>query len=127
VKTKEITPLFSKGFITALLLMCLVASCKDDDTPDNVDCTGLTPTYTSDIKAILDASCAKSGCHNSADLANNMDLSTYANAMAISQQPRFLGAINHQSGFIAMPQDGPKLSNDKIELLTCWVENGSPE
>ena len=33
----------------------LLVSCKKEDSPDTVDCTGLTPTYTSDIKAILDA------------------------------------------------------------------------
>ena len=127
VKTIKFAALFNKSIFVALLMIGLAVSCKDDDTPDGVDCAGLTPTYNNDIKSILDTSCAKSGCHNSADLANNMDLSTYASAMPISQQPRFLGAINHQSGFIAMPQDAPKLSNDKIELLTCWVENGSPE
>lgn len=123
----QLTAPFFKASFTALALMVLVASCKDEDSPDTVDCTGLTPTYTADIKAILDASCAKSGCHNSTDLANNYDFSTYATASAISQGNRFLGAINHKSGFSAMPQDGPKLSNANIELLTCWVENGSPE
>jgi len=115
-----------KPLLLACFLIILAVSCKED-TADTVDCTGLTPTYTDDIKVILDASCAVSGCHNSSDLANNYDFSTYATASAISQGNRFLGAINHQGGFTAMPQNAPKLSKDKIELLTCWVENGSPE
>lgn len=118
---------FLKSVFTLFILFSLVASCKDDETPDTVDCTGLTPTYNNDIKAILDASCTSSGCHNSVDLANNYDFSTYATASAISQGNRFLGAINHQSGFMPMPQNAPKLSNENIELLTCWVENGSPQ
>jgi hypothetical protein len=105
----------------------LLVSCKKEDSPDTVDCAGLTPTYTSDIKTILDASCAKSGCHDATSMANNYNLSTYATAKPVSQNDRFLGAIQHKSGFNAMPQDAQKLSQDKIDLLTCWVQNGSPE
>jgi len=105
----------------------LLVSCNKEDTPDTVDCTGLTPTYTSDIKTILDASCAKSGCHDATSMANNINLSTYTSARNVSQGNRFLGAVQHKSGFMPMPQDGPKLSQDKIDLLTCWVQNGSPE
>jgi hypothetical protein len=116
------------GFLLlAGFCLILLVSCKKEDSPDTVDCTGLTPTYNSDIKAILDASCAKSGCHDAATMANNYDLSTYASASTVSQNDRFLGAVQHKSGFSAMPQDGPKLSQDKIDLLTCWVQNGSPE
>jgi hypothetical protein len=115
-----------KLLFPAVLLVSLMVSCKDS-TPDTVDCAGLTPTYTSDIKAILDASCAKSGCHNANDLANNYDFSQYATAAPISQGDRFLGAIQHKGGFSAMPQGQAKLSQDKIDLLTCWVQNGSPE
>jgi hypothetical protein len=121
---------FSSSIRVLFSVCCLIVlaiACKDDDTPDEVDCTGLTPTYTADVKAILDSSCAKSGCHNSSDLANNIDLSTYATASAISQEPRFLGAINHKSGFSPMPQDDDKLPTATIELLTCWVETGSPQ
>lgn len=120
-----LTNLLKTGF-AVLFLSLLVTSCKED-TPDTVDCSGLSPTYTSDIKAILDNNCTTSGCHNSSDLANGMDFSNYASASGISQGDRFLGAINHRSGFSAMPQNASKLSDSNIELLTCWVENGSPQ
>jgi hypothetical protein len=115
-----------KFVFPAYLVLFFLVSCSKDDTPDTVDCTGLTPTYNSDIKAILDASCAKSGCHDATTMANNINLSNFASASAISQEDRFLGAIQHKSGFTAMPQDGPKLADDKIQLLSCWVQNGSP-
>lgn len=115
-----------KASLTVYFLVILAVSCKkDEDDPTN--CSGITPTYTADVKPILDASCAKSGCHDAITKANNFDFSTYSTASAISQGNRFLGAIEHKSGFSAMPQDGPKLSDDKIQQLTCWVENGSPE
>ncbi|MEO6130463.1 MAG: hypothetical protein ABIQ02_01355, partial [Saprospiraceae bacterium] len=91
------------------------------------DCTGVTPTYTIDIKPILDASCAKSGCHDAQSHESGFDFSTHSEAKISSQAQNFLGAIQHASGFVPMPNDGPKLSSDKIKLLSCWVQNGSPE
>ena len=117
-----------KSFPIALVICFVIiwSSCGKEDI-DTVDCTGLTPTYTTDIKPILDVSCAKSGCHDSVTKQNGFDFSTYNTAKPISQGDRFLGAIQRKNGFRPMPDDGPKLSDSKIELLTCWVQNGSPE
>ena len=114
--------------LTVLVVICSVMwwSCGKESV-DMIDCTGLTPTYTSDIKEILDSSCAKSGCHDPVTKSNGYDFRTYNTAMPISQGANFLGAIQHKSGFIPMPMDGPKLSDSKVQLLTCWVQNGSPQ
>ena len=91
------------------------------------DCAGLTPTYTADIKPILDNSCAKSGCHDAATAEHGVNLSTYASASSVSQETRFLGVIQHKKGYPKMPDDGPKLPASQVELLTCWVQAGSPQ
>ena len=104
----------------------LVFSCKKDD-PNPVDCSGLEPTYTADIKQILDASCALSGCHDAITSQNGVNLSTYATAQSVSMEDRFLGVIRHDGGFTPMPYNQPKLNDATIQLLTCWVQNGSPQ
>ncbi len=91
------------------------------------ECIGFEPTYTADIKPILDGSCAISGCHNASSAQNGIVLSAYASAAAESLNDRFLGSIQHKKGYIAMPKDAAQLSQSDIELLTCWVQNGSPE
>lgn len=91
------------------------------------DCTGLIPTYTADIKPILDASCAKSGCHDAATAQEGVNLSTFASASAVSQEARFLGVIQHKNGYPKMPDDGQQLPASQVELLTCWVQAGSPQ
>jgi len=91
------------------------------------DCDGITPTYTADVKPILDASCAKSGCHDAITVQNGVNLSTYATASTVSQEERFLGVIHHRDGFPAMPFDGPKLPQAQLQILSCWVQNGSPQ
>ena len=106
-------------------LFFLISCTKDQNS--NFDCTGLTPTYTADIKQILNASCAKSGCHDAFSHQNGVDLSSYGGASDASRNSSFLGTIEHKSGFNPMPQDANKLSNDKIQLLNCWVQNASPE
>lgn len=91
------------------------------------ECSGLNPTYTADIKPILDASCAKSGCHNAATAKKGINLSDYSHASQISQEDRFLGSIQHKNGYDKMPNDAPKLPESQVQLLTCWVQNGSPQ
>jgi hypothetical protein len=118
--------LAAKASIIIIVSSMLWCSCGKESV-DVIDCTGLTPTYTSDINEILDNSCAKSGCHDLVTKSNGFDFSTYVTAMPISQGANFLGAVQHKSGFIPMPMDGPKLSDSKVQLLTCWVQNGSPE
>ena len=120
------TSSFSLPGLLVFFLVLLLGSCnKEEATP--IDCTGLVPTYTSDIKTILDAHCATAGCHNVYSHQDGIDLSNYQDASAASHNSNFLGAIQHKGGYEPMPKDLAKLSEGNIQLLTCWVQNGSPE
>ncbi|HZV70292.1 MAG TPA: hypothetical protein VFG10_12140 [Saprospiraceae bacterium] len=112
---------------TFLLAGILILPSCGKESIEMFDCTGSTPTYTIEVKPILDASCAKSGCHDTQTHENGFDFSSYGEARIASQTENFLGAIQHKGGFEPMPDDGPKLSADKIKILTCWAQNGSPE
>lgn len=110
--------------ISLVLLMAGVSSCTKQT---EFDCTGTTPTYTADVKKLLDANCATSGCHNASSKAKGIDLSSYSAAKSESSKSRFLGSIQHSSGYDAMPQGGSKLSDANIKIIYCWVQNNSPE
>ena len=117
---------FTRYILLVSGLFLLLASCnKEEVTP--LDCTGLTPTYATDIKTILDVNCAISGCHGPYSHQDGIDLSNYPDASAASHNSNFLGAIQHKKGYEPMPKDAAKLSEGNIQLLTCWVQNGSPE
>ncbi len=75
-----------KAALAAYFVVILAISCKKDEG-DSIDCAGITPTYTADIKPILDASCAKSGCHDAITKANNYDFSAYGTAVPSVGQP----------------------------------------
>lgn len=118
IKTKILSFIFVAGLV---LVAC------EKEPVDIFDCSGLNPTYTADIKPILDTSCAKSGCHNAATAKKGINLSNYASASDVSQEDRFLGAIQHKKGYAKMPDDAGKLPDAQVRLLTCWVQNGSPQ
>ena len=82
-----------------------------------------TITYTAKVKAIIDNNCASS-CHSARNHASGIDLSTYENVKAEAQKPRFMGSLNHASGFSRMPGMRPKLSDSTLLVLSCWIENG---
>ena len=89
------------------------------------DCTGQTPTYNNDIKAIYDANCATSGCHNASHHAAGIDLSSYS-AAASANNDDILGSVEHKSGYSAMPQGAGKLSDTQIKKIYCWMQNSKP-
>jgi hypothetical protein len=111
--------------ISLVILSATLGACTSKTT--EFDCTGSTPTYTNNVKAILNTNCATSGCHNSTSKAKGIDLSTYATAKSESNNSRFLGSIQHSSGYDAMPQGGSKLNDSLIKVIYCWTQNGSPE
>ncbi|MBL7813606.1 MAG: hypothetical protein JNL70_01285 [Saprospiraceae bacterium] len=113
-------------FLGAFALAMFLVQCTKDSV-DTVTCTGTTPTYTADIKAIMDASCAISGCHNASSKADGYDLSTYAGTSSAAGKNAFLGSVQHKSGYDAMPKGGSKLSDATLTKIACWVQNGTPQ
>jgi hypothetical protein len=110
--------------ILAVILLFSAFGCKH---VVEYDCTGVTPTYTQNIKPILDATCAGVGCHSGADAEGDIDLSNYAGASAASKKKNFMGSVQHLPLYHKMPQDADRLPDAQIHQLSCWIENGSPE
>jgi hypothetical protein len=118
----------NKSYLFALVLAIpfLFTQCKKDAV-ETFDCTGVAPTYTNEVKAILDARCATAGCHSAASKSEGVDLSSFAGAKSASAKSSFLGSIQHKSGYKSMPQGSAKLDDATIKVLSCWVQNGTPQ
>jgi len=116
--------MFKKITTSFLLAAILLGACKKENLV-TYDCIGLSPTYTATIKSILDANCAISGCHNASSKANGIDLSSYSGASTANSND-ILGAIEHASGYPAMPKGGSKLSTASRQAVYCWVQSGKP-
>lgn len=109
------------------LLICLTVvvisiGCKHEVIVKE-DCTGVNATYTNDVKAILDARCASSGCHNGSSSAAGVVLDNYDAAVSESKKDKFIGSIRHSSGYNPMPVGG-KLDDVSIKKIACWIQNG---
>lgn len=109
----------------ALPLAFFVASCGDDDPDDPNICNTSNLTYTNSIATILNSNCALSGCHGGASY--NGSMANYAEAAAFAAGGRIGGAINHDTGFEAMPQNAAKLSDCNIDKIEAWIAAGTPE
>jgi len=116
-----------KKVFRSLVVISVVASVllSCDKYQKGYDCTGQTPTYNNDIKAIYDANCATSGCHNSQYHASGIDLSTYSGATAANNDA-ILGSVEHSSGYSAMPKNAGKLTDTQIKKIYCWMQNNKP-
>jgi cytochrome c553 len=114
-------------FLGVFALVMTLIQCTKESAVDIATCTGTTPTYTADIKAIMNASCATSGCHNATTKESGYDLSSYAGTKAAAAKTAFLGSMQHKSGYDVMPRGASKLSDATLTKIACWVQNGTPE
>ncbi|SEK50411.1 hypothetical protein SAMN04487910_0677 [Aquimarina amphilecti] len=71
-------------------------------------------SFTTNIKPIIDNNCIR--CHGGNQAP---DLRTYENIRNNSERIRTEVVVNR-----TMPLGG-SLSNDQIELVRCWIENGA--
>lgn len=113
------------ALLTLVSSVMFFSQCKKEET-DVVDCSNVTPTYTANIKTILDANCATSGCHNSSSKKSGYDLSTYETAKTAAANKAFVGSVQHKSGYSKMPRGASKLSDADVKSITCWVQSGMP-
>ena len=109
-------------FLICLTVIVTSIGCKHEVIVTE-DCTGISPTYTNEIKAILDARCASSGCHDGNSSAAGVVLDTYNSAVSESKKDKFMGSIRHSSGYNPMPVGG-KLDDISIKKIACWIQNG---
>ena len=105
--------------ICFVALMLFMVGCKDKKlTPS---CNGDTPTYDNGISAIINAECNATTCHGTG--SSQAEFTTYAGmALAISN-----GNLEKK---VLVDQTMPKndfLTQDQIDLIQCWVDNGYPE
>lgn len=100
----------SRILLAALLLSATVIGCKKTQ---KVTCDGSAPTYNSYVKSIVDSKCVS--CHGS--------YSTYTRLSSITSNGQFEKEVLINQ---TMPEGG-SLSQDELNKLQCWVENGFPE
>jgi mono/diheme cytochrome c family protein len=108
-------------FLTVILGFILIASCGKDEPI----CSTTGVTYTNTIKSILDASCAKAGCHVTGSPVG--DMSDYDKTKAYFGVQKVVKAIKREAGVSPMPKTGDKLSDCQISQVEAWIAAGLPK
>lgn len=115
--------------LCTLALTSLTTSCYYDKkenlyppTSGGVSCDTANVSYSGTVKPILTASCI--GCHSASNASGGYNLGDHAGVTASSS--RLLGAIQHASGYSAMPKSAAKLSSCQIAQIEKWLNAGAP-
>ena len=114
--------------IIKLLLLAVIAlpACYYDNEEDlypQGECITTDISFAQDIVPIIQQNCYV--CHSAAVNSGSITLEGHANLVNYALNGRLMGAITHQSGFVPMPQNAPKLSECNIAKIQQWVTDGA--
>lgn len=116
-------------FFSFLVSVTILASCTSDSTSDLIDVLPITEQvkYTQNIKSIMENNCIS--CHG-AILVNGapMPLVTYEQVKDAYLNRGLLDRMQRQNGDGSlMPQGGPRLPQNVIDLVEKWNTDGLQE
>lgn len=115
--------------INMLLMITLVlpVGCYYDNEEDLYppqECITTNMSYQANIVPILERNCYV--CHAVGVANGGVVLEGHANLVFWINNNRLLGAIRHESGFSAMPQNAAKLLDCDIAKIEQWIADGTP-
>jgi hypothetical protein len=105
-------------FFTFFFGAFFLAGCKRDEAV----CDGTNSTYDGNIVAIINDNCTNSNCHGAG--ASNGDMTTYDKLEPYLNNGSFRREVLIDQ---TMPQGAARLSQDELNAIQCWYENGYPE
>ncbi len=117
--------------LLAFCVLIFIAACNFDKLPEptvSSVCETLMPVYDGQIEAIIEESCAYSGCHEGGAAIG--DYTTYQSMLSTLESgniaTRVLNLRDMPPSYA--PDGKPKtLPDDELELIECWLANGFPE
>lgn len=92
------------------------------------DCKTASLSYQADILPIFESYCFE--CHNQEKYASRADghlMNSYATIKALLDKGLIIGNIEHQKGFVKMPNRKKKLPDCEIAKIKAWVAEGAKE
>ena len=115
------------GFMVLSLTGCYYDS-KEYLFPQVKACDTTAVTYSGSVQPIIEQYCYR--CHSNANapiFGGNIRLEDYSEVVIPANNGHLYGSINHENGYIPMPQDGSKLDNCSVTTIKVWIDAGSPD
>jgi hypothetical protein len=112
----------------------ILFSCSKDQLQDPFQEEGFQGIcFETEILPLMVSSCGNSGCHNSIDQEEDLDLTHYAGILEIVKKrnpsdSKLIKVVREdEPQDIMPPPPAPPLSQDQIRLLEDWIQEGAPD
>ncbi len=118
--------MYVKKILFLSVTSAFLLSCTNDSASDLINIEPLPEevSFNTNIKIIIDNNCTS--CHGSTPIpVTNLSLDTYEKVKEAVTNRNLIGRISMQEGSSTlMPQGGPKLPQNTIDLIIKWQEEG---
>ena len=118
--------MYVKKILFLSVTSAFLLSCTNDSASDltNIEPLPEEVSFNTNIKIIIDNNCTS--CHGSTPIpGTNLSLDTYEKVKEAVTNRNLIGRISMQEGSSTlMPQGGPKLPQNTIDLIIKWQEEG---
>ena len=124
-------------FYAFLILFIWSTACDSDVVEPAAGCDIIEASYDTNVKDIIDQTCAYSGCHDGSGgigpgnynnyerILRDLESGSFATRVITQKDNPSLGMPPDQSVYPQSLQDS--LSDIQLEIITCWLQNGFPE
>lgn len=82
-----------------------------------------TPSFANQILPTVISNCG--GCHNNSATGGGILLTNYAQVKAQVDNGKFMGSLNHLSGYFPMPKNSAKLRDCQLNIYQLWIDQGA--
>lgn len=112
-----------KNRTIVIALVLFITACRKYEPNPVAQPTACNPTYTSEIKAIVNEKCAISGCHD-----NNSTIASYTSYAPLKERADNGRLYSYLFDLKIMPPASSiQLTDNEKELIKCWLDNDTPE
>lgn len=89
----------------------------------NSECNTSNVTYSGMVQPLMAKYCT--GCHSGTTPSGSISLDSHTGVAAMANNGKLYGAIDHRTGFSAMPKGGNKLPACDIAKVKAWIDGGA--
>ncbi len=87
-------------------------------------CDTTNVSFKTNVFPIVETYCL--GCHSGTTPGGGIYLRDYNDLVAVANNGKLWGSINHDAGFSPMPKNANKLSTCQLATFRIWISNGTP-
>lgn len=122
--------LLFKYFFGLFTLIFILSSCNYDSEEELYsdflqECDTSNIYFSSDILPILQNNCWECHSANNAPQISGVNLEEFSTLQSLAKAGVLSGVINHEPGFVPMPDNAPKLDTCDINKIIKWISDGA--